>query len=61
MKAINLKTEYLTNPIGIDVTEPRFSWNCEGGIRQSAYQIISPFHRWWCQILKKQHEREKKK
>ncbi|MDC7277934.1 glycoside hydrolase family 78 protein [Butyrivibrio fibrisolvens] len=41
MKAINLKTEYLTNPIGIDVTEPRFSWNCEGGIRQSAYQIIA--------------------
>ena len=41
MKAINLKTEYLTNPIGIDVTEPRVSWNCEGGVKQSAYQIIA--------------------
>lgn len=41
MKAINLKTEYLTNPIGIDITEPRLSWNCEGGVKQSAYQIIA--------------------
>lgn len=39
MKAIRLKTEYLNNPIGIDITEPRFSWLCEGGIKQSAYQI----------------------
>ena len=41
MKAINLKTEYLTNPIGIDITEPRLSWNCEVGVKQSAYQIIA--------------------
>ena len=40
MRAINLKTEYLKNPIGIDITAPRLHWNCEGGVRQSAYQII---------------------
>lgn len=31
MKAINLKTEYLVNPIGIDIKNPRLMWNCEGG------------------------------
>lgn len=41
MRAINLKTEYLRDPVGIDITKPRFCWNCEGGIRQSAYQIIA--------------------
>lgn len=41
MKAINLKTEYLINPIGIDVKKPRFSWTCEGGTKQSAYRIIA--------------------
>ncbi|MGN1478278.1 MAG: family 78 glycoside hydrolase catalytic domain [Acutalibacteraceae bacterium] len=39
MEAINLKCEYLINPIGIDVTEPRLFWNCEGGIKQTAYYI----------------------
>lgn len=41
MKAINLKTEYLKNPIGIDIDNPRVMWNCEGGIKQTAYQIIT--------------------
>lgn len=39
MKAINLKTEYLKNPIGIDKPNPHLFWNCEGGIQQTAYQI----------------------
>ncbi len=39
MKAINLKTEYLKNPIGIDLDHPRLMWNCEGGITQTAFQI----------------------
>lgn len=26
MKATNLKVEYLTNPIGIDIVRPRLSW-----------------------------------
>ena len=41
MKAINLKTEYLVNPIGIDIKNPRLMWNCEGGIRQTAYRIVA--------------------
>lgn len=41
MKAINLKTEYLTNPIGIDIQKPRLMWTCEGGITQTAYRIIA--------------------
>ena len=39
MKAIRLRTEYLTNPLGIDVAVPRFYWNCEGGKVQTAYRI----------------------
>lgn len=39
MKAINLKTEYLKNPLGIDIENPRLMWNCEGGITQTAFQI----------------------
>ena len=41
MKAINLKTEYLVNPIGIDIKNPRLMWNCEGGKKQTAYRIIA--------------------
>ena len=41
MKAINLKTEYLNNPIGIDVVKPRLFWNCKDGIKQIAYQVIA--------------------
>ena len=41
MKAIRLRTENLINPIGIDVRRPELSWNCEGGISQSAYRIIA--------------------
>lgn len=40
MKAIRLKTEYLDHPIGIDYIAPRLFWNCEGGIQQTAYQIV---------------------
>lgn len=41
MKAIRLKTEYLFDPIGIDMDRPRLFWNCEGGVKQTAYQIIA--------------------
>ena len=41
MKAINLKCEYLINPIGIDMQHPRLLWNCEGGIKQTAYRIVA--------------------
>ncbi len=39
MKAIHLKTEHLTNPIGIDIAKPYLSWICEDGITQTAYEI----------------------
>lgn len=41
MKAIRLRVEYLKNPIGIDIIKPRLSWNCEGGVKQTAYQIVA--------------------
>lgn len=41
MRAINLKTEYLVNPIGIDLENPRLMWNCEGGVKQTAYRIVA--------------------
>ncbi len=41
MRAIRLKTEFLYNPLGIDVKLPRLQWNCEGGIRQSAYYVLA--------------------
>lgn len=41
MKAINLKCEYLINPMGIDIQNPRLMWNCDGGITQTAYRIVA--------------------
>ncbi len=41
MQAIRLKTEHLFDPIGVDFTAPRLFWNCEGGKKQTAYQIIA--------------------
>ena len=41
MKAYNLKIEYLTNPIGVDILMPRFSWVLEGGKKQTAYRIVA--------------------
>lgn len=39
----SLKTEYAENPLGIDVTSPRLSWNIESSQRsqtQTAYRVI---------------------
>ncbi|MCM1543268.1 MAG: glycoside hydrolase family 78 protein [Blautia sp.] len=41
MRAVHLQTEYLTEALGIDVPYPRFYWNCEGGVRQTAYRIVA--------------------
>ena len=41
MKAIRLKTEYLADPIGIDIAAPRLFWNCEGGVKQTAYRVLA--------------------
>lgn len=41
MKAISLRTEYLVNPIGIDIRHPRLMLNCDGGTKQTAYRIVA--------------------
>ena len=41
MKAIRLRTEYLYDPLGIDIKKPRLMWNCEGGKKQTAYRIVT--------------------
>ena len=43
MTVIELRCEYLEEPLAIDTIEPRLSWQLEGktrGARQTAYQII---------------------
>lgn len=43
MNITDLKCEYSTNPIGLDITRPQFSWQIrseERGIRQTAYQLL---------------------
>jgi alpha-L-rhamnosidase len=40
---VDLKCEYLDNPLSIDQTNPRFSWklqSCYNGVKQTAYRII---------------------
>ena len=39
MRAIRLKTEYLIDPVGIDIQKPLLMWNCDGGMKQTAYHI----------------------
>ena len=39
MKAVNLKTEHMENPVGIDAAKPYLSWTCRDGKRQRAYEI----------------------
>lgn len=43
MKAIRLKTEFLYNPIGVDFKRPLLLWNCEGGVKQTAYRIVAKY------------------
>ncbi len=40
MRATHLQVEYLTEPMGLGNPKPRFYWNCEGGVTQTAYQIV---------------------
>ena len=40
---VNLRCEYLEDPMGIDMQDPRFFWQCQSdddGQMQSAYQLI---------------------
>ena len=41
MIAIRLRTEYLKDPIGIDIQLPRLMWNCADGVTQTAYRIVT--------------------
>ena len=41
MKAIRLRVDYLKEPLGLGDPSPEFAWNCEGGLKQTAYQIIA--------------------
>jgi hypothetical protein len=39
---IDLRCEYLTDPLGIDARQPRLSWRLQAsarGVRQTAYQV----------------------
>lgn len=40
MKAERLRVDYLESPLGLGNPAPRFYWNCEGGVAQTAYQIV---------------------
>ncbi len=46
LRPVSLRCEYLSNPLGVDVTRPRLSWVLalrnpnERGAKQSAYQIL---------------------
>jgi len=41
MIATNLRCERLQDPLGIDATAPMLSWICEGGVFQSACQVVA--------------------
>ena len=46
IQVVNLKTEYLIDPLGIDVASPRFTWQLKDsrqGAVQRAYQIVLGF------------------
>lgn len=42
MRVINIKTEYLHNPLGLDATNPRITWNVVGQDikQQKAFEIV---------------------
>ncbi len=46
LQVSNLRCEYLANPLGIDVVEPRLSWQIQSSwpgardLRQTAYQVV---------------------
>ena len=40
MQVNNILCEYLKNPLGIGIKSPRITWNVDGLIKQSAYEII---------------------
>lgn len=41
IKAVDLRTEHLVDPIGIDFRSPRFSWIAVDGEKQTAYRVTA--------------------
>ena len=42
LQVVNLRCEYRSNPLGLDVVAPRFSWSLDSdrrGVEQSRYEI----------------------
>ena len=39
MNAVDLRTEYLTQPLGLGIAAPRLYWRCVGGVTQTAYEV----------------------
>jgi len=43
VRVVDLRCEYMSNPLGVDVTQPRLSWKLESrwrGQKQTAYQVL---------------------
>ena len=36
MRASNLRTEHMVNPLGLQTATPTLSWNCTDGMTQTA-------------------------
>lgn len=41
MRANNIKIDHLWNPLGVDFKSPFVRWNCEGGKKQTAYEVTA--------------------
>ncbi len=41
MRAVRLRCEQLTDPIGINIIRPRLSWTAENGLLQTAYEVVA--------------------
>jgi len=41
MRAIELRTDDLINPIGLASKQPRLSWKCAGGQQQTRYRVTA--------------------
>ena len=54
MKINNIRIEYLSNPIGIDITSPRIRWTLEGLKKQTAFEIAYSLNDEDYQTIKKE-------
>ena len=54
MKINNIRIEYLSNPIGIDITSPRIRWTLEGLKKQTAFEITYSLNDEDYQTIKKE-------